>query len=145
MLLSVRAYMYLLSCVHSSCNERPTNRSANPIIAHLFLFVIGRLDGFRFYEPYQLLFTGWENTDFDLKDRIYLKIFLVGTAYGPTRRQRSQSGWLCRVGYIQIPFLRTDQEEEVYPGIYAPMPVHPSFRLLRQYAPFLAEFLCVPV
>ena len=46
MLLSVRAYMYLLSRVHSSCNERPTNSSANLIIAYLSLFVIGRFDGF---------------------------------------------------------------------------------------------------
>ena len=55
MLLSVRAYMYLLSCVHSSCNERPTNSSVKIIIAHLSLFVIGRFDGFRFYEPYHLV------------------------------------------------------------------------------------------
>ena len=57
MLLSVRAYMYLLSRVHSSCNERPTNSMCKiskntvaffdiAIIAHLFLFVIGRFDGF---------------------------------------------------------------------------------------------------
>ena len=55
MLLSVRAYMYLLSYVHSSCNERPTNSSVKIIIAHLSLFVIGRFDGFRFYEPYHLV------------------------------------------------------------------------------------------
>ena len=66
MLLSVRAYMYLLSYVHSSCNERPTNSMCKisknavafldiAIIARLSLFVIGRFDGFRFYEPYHLV------------------------------------------------------------------------------------------
>ena len=41
--------------VHSSCNERPTNSSAVLIIHRLSLFVIGRFDGFRFYEPYHLI------------------------------------------------------------------------------------------
>ena len=41
--------------VRSSCNKRPANSSADPIIANLFLFVIGRFYGFRFYEPYHLV------------------------------------------------------------------------------------------
>ena len=49
MLLFVWAYMCMLSYVHFSCNERIA------VIAHLSLFVIGRFDGFRFYEPYHLV------------------------------------------------------------------------------------------
>lgn len=53
------------SCVHFSCNEYPTNRNANPIIAYLFLFVIGRSDGFCFYVNE---FAKWFGDDFDKLD-----------------------------------------------------------------------------
>ena len=51
-LLSVRSYIYLLSCAHSSFNEPPANSNTVLIIACMSLFVIVRFDGFRSDKPY---------------------------------------------------------------------------------------------
>ena len=82
MLLSVRAYMYLLSCVHSSCNERPTNSSANPIIARLSLSVIGRFDGFLSRLPFFRKIAAVLDFQFPIHSFPFLSVFVKMISFG---------------------------------------------------------------
>ena len=61
---------------------------ANPIIAHLSLFVIGRFDGFRFYEPYHLVAEPFRTAAGG-------RHFIVGAA------DFVADGFLCRLSFFR--------------------------------------------